>query len=109
MNKTMEQAITEIAVNVLEIETLETRKSDSLDFHDLSVWYLKEALEAAYCAGMASVVKEIREEAKEDGRAKEEPRTTPLPRRRPNHYERTKNAVYATGNKWAIENFNATH
>lgn len=24
-------------------------------------------------------------------------------------YERTKAAVYATGNKWAIENFNATH
>lgn len=23
--------------------------------------------------------------------------------------ERTKAAVYATGNKWAIENFNATH
>ena len=24
-------------------------------------------------------------------------------------YERTRRAVYATGNKWAIENFNATH
>ena len=24
-------------------------------------------------------------------------------------YERTKAAVYATGNKWAIENFHATH
>ncbi len=24
-------------------------------------------------------------------------------------YERCRNAVYATGNKWAIENFNATH
>lgn len=24
-------------------------------------------------------------------------------------YERTRNMVYATGNKWAIENFNATH
>jgi hypothetical protein len=26
-----------------------------------------------------------------------------------NLYERTRAAVYATGNKWAIENFNATH
>ena len=26
-----------------------------------------------------------------------------------NPYTRTRNAVYATGNKWAIENFNATH
>ena len=24
-------------------------------------------------------------------------------------YERCRSAVYATGNKWAIENFNATH
>lgn len=24
-------------------------------------------------------------------------------------YERTRSSVYATGNRWAIENFNATH
>ena len=24
-------------------------------------------------------------------------------------YERTRSAVYATGNRWAIENFHATH
>lgn len=30
-----------------------------------------------------------------------------LPPRRP--YERTRAAVMATGNRWAIENFNATH
>lgn len=29
--------------------------------------------------------------------------------RNANPQERTKSAVYATGNKWAIENFNATH
>ena len=29
--------------------------------------------------------------------------------RKPTPYERTKAAVYATGNRWAIENFNATH
>lgn len=29
--------------------------------------------------------------------------------RRETPYERTKRQVYATGNKWAIENFNATH
>ena len=29
--------------------------------------------------------------------------------RREDPYERTKRQVYATGNKWAIENFNATH
>ena len=29
--------------------------------------------------------------------------------RRMSAYERTKAQVYATGNKWAIENFHATH
>lgn len=29
--------------------------------------------------------------------------------RKPTPYERTKAQVYATGNKWAIENFHATH
>ena len=37
------------------IETLETRRSDSLDFHDIAVWELKSALEAAYRAGQANV------------------------------------------------------
>ena len=31
------------------------------------------------------------------------------PVRKPTPYERTRAAVYATGNKWAIENFEATH
>lgn len=31
------------------------------------------------------------------------------PTQRMTPYERTRAAVYATGNKWAIENFNATH
>lgn len=35
------------------IETLETRSSDSLDFHDVSVWGLKAALEEAFMAGMS--------------------------------------------------------
>ncbi len=41
-----------IAAQVLAIETLETRNADSLDFHDRAVWVIKEALEAAYLAGM---------------------------------------------------------
>lgn len=46
--------IANIAKRYLNIETLETRNSDSLDFHDLSVWSLKAALEAAYLAGKKS-------------------------------------------------------
>jgi len=43
--------LTSIARRVLNLDTLETRKSDSLDFHELSVWQIKEALEAAFKAG----------------------------------------------------------
>lgn len=47
MNEILEQ----IAEKELGIETLETRRSDSLDFHDVAVWSIKAALEAAYKAG----------------------------------------------------------
>ena len=36
------------------IETLETRNSDCLDFHDVAVWAIRNALEAAYAAGQAA-------------------------------------------------------
>jgi hypothetical protein len=36
----------------LGIETLETRRSDSLDFHDVAVWCVRDALEAAFNAGV---------------------------------------------------------
>ncbi|MDE2020228.1 MAG: hypothetical protein KGJ13_07835 [Patescibacteria group bacterium] len=40
-----------IAKEHLNIETLKTRNSDSLDFHDCSVWGVKKALQAAYDLG----------------------------------------------------------
>jgi hypothetical protein len=46
--------INQIAKNILLIDTLETRNSDSLDFKDLAVWKIKEALEAAYLEGQKS-------------------------------------------------------
>ena len=39
------------------IETLETRNSDRLDFHDVAVWAIRAALEAAYAAGHAAATK----------------------------------------------------
>ena len=42
-----------IARETLGIATLETRKSDRLDFHEVSVWGLAAALRAAYDAGAA--------------------------------------------------------
>jgi hypothetical protein len=46
------QLFTSIAREHLCIETLETRNSDSLDFHDVSVIGVKRALQAAYQAGL---------------------------------------------------------
>lgn len=53
----MNEAINKIAKAILDIETLETRHSDRLDFHSNGVWSIKEALEAAYKAGQESKAK----------------------------------------------------
>jgi len=42
---------TKIAKEIFDLETLEARNMDSLDFHELSVWEIRKALEAAYNAG----------------------------------------------------------
>ena len=47
----MEKILEQIANEKAGIETLETRNSDRLDFHEVSVWTLKAMLEAAYQAG----------------------------------------------------------
>ena len=48
------QTLEQIAAEILNVDTLETRNSDSADFHDLAVWNIKAALEAAYQAGADS-------------------------------------------------------
>lgn len=53
MNK-LDNILTLIAQNHLDIETLETRNRDALDFHYLPVWYIKAALQAAFEAGQAT-------------------------------------------------------
>ena len=40
--------------NFSNVKTLETRKSDDLDFHDVAVWEIKAALEDAFIAGMTT-------------------------------------------------------
>ena len=49
MNK--HETISKIAREQMDIETLETRNRDSLDFHDVSVASVERALAAAYDAG----------------------------------------------------------
>ena len=51
-NKKLNQLLEQMAQQHLFIDTLETQSSDRLDFHDVSVWAVKAALQAAYEAGL---------------------------------------------------------
>jgi hypothetical protein len=46
-----DEVLAEIARKHLGVPTLEARNSDRLDFHEVAVWEVKAALEAAYQAG----------------------------------------------------------
>ena len=48
----LDELLAAIAYEKLGFTTLETRNSDSLDFRDVAVWSVKDALEAAYRAGV---------------------------------------------------------
>ena len=50
-DKSLENLLQQIALDHLFIDNLETRNSDRLDFHEVSVWGVKSALMAAYEAG----------------------------------------------------------
>lgn len=47
----MNNTITAIAKEHLNLQTLEAGHSDELDFHEMSVWQVKAALQAAHDAG----------------------------------------------------------
>lgn len=50
---TTDDLFARIAQTHLSIEALETRNRDSLDFHEVGVWCVRDALQAAYDAGLA--------------------------------------------------------
>lgn len=50
-NAARDAQLMEIAERHLFLETLETRNLDRLDFHDVAVWAIRSALEAAFEAG----------------------------------------------------------
>jgi len=52
-----EALFTQIAQKYLDIETLEEQSRDALDFHECVVWAIKDALKAAYDAGVQSTSK----------------------------------------------------
>lgn len=47
----LENELTAIAKDYLHIDTLRTRNWDTHDFHEVSVWGLKDALHQAYLLG----------------------------------------------------------
>lgn len=47
----MNEIIARIAAEHLGVDDIEPRDRDHLDFHDLSVWMIRRALEDAYAAG----------------------------------------------------------
>ena len=49
-----EALILDIAKRHFFVETLETRNSDGLDFHEVAVWALRAALQEAYAAGLVA-------------------------------------------------------
>lgn len=57
MSENTDRTLTEIARDHFQLETLETRNSDSLDFHDVAVWSIKDALKEAYELGLKSAQK----------------------------------------------------
>ena len=61
MKKTLLTLLTKIANKHFDVETLETRNSDSLDFHDTAVWCMRDALAEAYEAGRQAGLKEASE------------------------------------------------
>jgi len=54
MEKELKKQIEEIAKKTMGFETLKERKSDSLDFKEVSIWSVEEALMAAYNLGKKS-------------------------------------------------------
>jgi hypothetical protein len=52
--KSIDEILSRIASEHLGIHTLETRRADRHDFHDVAVWNVKAALAAAFEAGAAA-------------------------------------------------------
>lgn len=55
----------QIALDHLFVETLQTRHSDQLDFHEVSVWAIESALQAAFAAGQMAAASQPQAEQKD--------------------------------------------
>lgn len=51
ISQDISEQLADIAEKILRVPVLEARMHDRLDFHELAVWEIKAALEAAYLVG----------------------------------------------------------
>ena len=56
IQEVFQKILTGIAQKNLNIDTLETQNSDALDFHNVAVWQIEEALKDAFITGMTTGV-----------------------------------------------------
>jgi len=62
LENTKNNILTQIAKKHLGIKTLRTQNNDNSDFHDLAVWKIKAALNAAYKAGQQDLTSKVDDE-----------------------------------------------
>lgn len=55
----------QIARQHLLVQTLQTQHADRLDFHEVSVWGIEAALQAAFAAGQQAAAKKLQAEQKD--------------------------------------------
>jgi len=53
LNAPTQAALDALACRTLGLETVETRNSDSLDFHETAVWAIRKLVAEAYAMGRA--------------------------------------------------------
>lgn len=66
---TLQQLLEKIALDHLFVDTLQTRHSDRLDFHEVSVWGIQSALQAAFEAGQQSIASGSKNGAKNSAKS----------------------------------------
>lgn len=62
--KKLDALFDRIAWARMGIKTLETQRSDSLDFHDVAVWTMRAALHDAYEAGLRAGIEDAKKAAR---------------------------------------------
>ena len=55
ISKSTQSQLESIAKEYFHVDTVETRNNDSLDFHEVAIWSINDALEAAFKLGQKTV------------------------------------------------------